>query len=70
VTDHCGVRRHGRTCVLPAPDEQGVHPGVETTRHGGTDKRGVWHFWGTTLTVAERAQWLAASPPETVGPAS
>jgi len=70
MTARCEVRRKGRTCTLAAPDAQGVHRDMQTTRHGGTDKRGVWHFWGTTLTADERAAWLPDSPEETVGPRS
>lgn len=56
--DGCPARHKGVRCTLATPDAQGVHPDIQSTRHGGPDRRGVWHFWGTSLTADEGAAWL------------
>jgi hypothetical protein len=61
VGDGCPSRHKGVRCILAAPDAEGIHPGFWSTRHGGLDRRGVWHFWGTTLAADEQAEWLPAT---------
>jgi hypothetical protein len=65
----CPARRKGVDCAFSAPDDEGVHPEIHSPRHGGTDRRGIWHFWGTTMTASELAAFSAAVEPATPQPA-